>query len=468
MLMNSSTGMLRPHGSALSVLHRVLDVLIIAFGMMFAVWIRDVPLNSGYMTLVSLAILLFLLFAEINGLYRSWCTEGLVSELFHLITVWFSVVLCLAVLGFAIKASSDYSRVVMAVWGIVVPVAMGVVRLVYRELLRIFRADGRNTRTLAFAGCCNATQKMNAHISAMSWMGLRVLGVFDDRSLDRIAFGGLSFEGDLQNLIDRARAGEIDIVYVTLPMHAQRRIIQLVEKLSDTTASVYVVPDMFVFDLFKAKWSTVAGLPVVSVYESPFYGIDGWVKRAEDVVIGSLILVLIAPFLLLIGLGIKLTSPGPVLFKQRRYGLKGEIVEVWKLRSMSVCDDGDTVVQAQKNDARITPFGAFLRRTSLDELPQFINVLQGQMSIVGPRPHAVAHNEQYRRLIHGYMVRHKIKPGITGWAQINGWRGETNTLDKMQQRVDCDLDYLRNWSLWLDIKIIFMSILKGFAGKNVY
>ena len=468
MLMNSSTGILRPHGSALAMLQRALDALIIAFGMMFSVWIRDIPLNSGYITLVSLAILLFLIFAEINGLYRSWRTERLVIELFRIISVWFLVVLCLAALGFAIKVSSDYSRVVMAVWGIVVPVAMGGVRLIYRELLRIFRADGRNTRTLAFAGCCNATQKMVAHISEVPWMGLRVLGVFDDRSLDRIVFGDLSFEGDLQNLIDRARAGEIDIVYVTLPMHAHRRIIQLVEKLSDTTVSVYVVPDMFVFDLFKAKWSTVAGLPVVSVYESPFYGIDGWIKRAEDVVIGSLILALIAPFLLLIGLGIKLTSPGPVLFKQRRYGLNGGIVEVWKLRSMSVCDDGDTVVQAQKNDARITPFGAFLRRTSLDELPQFINVLQGQMSIVGPRPHAVAHNEQYRRLIHGYMVRHKIKPGITGWAQVNGWRGETSTMDKMQQRVDCDLEYLRNWSLWLDIKIIFMTILKGFSGKNVY
>lgn len=468
MLSDLSGGMLKPHSSALSLLQRVLDVLIIAFGMMFAAWTRDIPLSSGYLLLVSLAILLFLLFAEIKGVYRSWRTEKLASEIFSITAVWFSVVVCLAVLGFAIKSSADYSRVVMVVWGIAVPVAMGVVRLVYRELLRNFRADGRNTRTLAFAGCCNATQKMAAHISEMPWMGLRVLGVFDDRSLDRIVLGGLSLEGDLQNLVDRARAGEIDIVYVTLPMHAKRRIIQLVDELSDTTASVYVVPDLFVFDLFKAKWSTVAGLPVVSVYESPFYGIDGWVKRAEDVVIGSLIMVLIAPFLLLIGLGIKLTSPGPVLFKQRRYGLKGEIVEVWKFRSMSVCDDGATMVQAQKNDARVTRFGAFLRRTSLDELPQFINVLQGQMSIVGPRPHAVAHNEQYRRLIHGYMLRHKVKPGITGWAQINGWRGETDTLDKMQGRVDCDLAYVRNWSLWLDIKIIFMTILKGFVGRNVY
>ena len=468
MLRDSSAGMLRSYSSALTMLQRVLDVLIIAFGMMFAAWIRDIPLNSGYMVLASLATLLFLLFAEIKGMYRSWRTDSLLSELFSIIAVWFSVVVCLAVLGFAVKASSGYSRVMMVVWVIAVPVAMGAVRLVYRELLRIFRANGRNTRTLAFAGCCNATQKMVAHISEMPWMGLRVLGVFDDRSLDRVALGELSFEGDLQNLIDRARSGEIDMVYITLPMHAEQRIIQLVNQLSDTTVSVYVVPDIFVFDLFKAKWSAVAGLPVVSVYESPFYGIDGWLKRAEDMVIGSLILLLIAPFLLLIGLGVKLTSPGPVLFKQRRYGLKGDIVEVWKFRSMSVCDDGATVPQAKKNDARVTPFGAFLRRTSLDELPQFINVLQGRMSIVGPRPHAVAHNEEYRRLIHGYMLRHKVKPGITGWAQVNGWRGETDTLDKMQERVDCDLDYVRNWSLWLDIKIILMTVFKGFFGKNVY
>jgi putative colanic acid biosynthesis UDP-glucose lipid carrier transferase len=229
-----------------------------------------------------------------------------------------------------------------------------------------------------------------------------------------------------------------------------------------------MVPDLFVFDLFHANWSSVAGMPVVSVYEDPFFGIEGGIKRLEDVLLGSLILLMVSPLMLLIALGVKLTSPGPVLFKQRRYGLNGQVVEVWKFRSMTVCDDGDRVVQAKKNDARVTPFGAFLRRTSLDELPQFINVLQGQMSIVGPRPHAVAHNEEYRNMIQGYMLRHKVKPGITGWAQVNGWRGETDTLDKMQSRVDCDLAYVRNWSLWLDIKIIIKTVFKGFVGNNVY
>ena len=212
--------------------------------------------------------------------------------------------------------------------------------------------------------------------------------------------------------------------------------------------------------------SSLVSIPAPSLHETPFYGVDGWVKRLEDLLMASLILLLIP--MLIIAAAVKLTSPGPVLFKQRRYGLNGSVVEVWKFRSMTVTEDGDRVIQAQKNDARITPLGAFLRRTSLDELPQFFNVLQGTMSVVGPRPHAVAHNEQYRGLIRGYMLRHKVKPGITGWAQISGWRGETETLDKMAMRVKHDLDYVKNWSLWLDLKIIFLTVFKGFVNKSAY
>ncbi|PJC68766.1 MAG: undecaprenyl-phosphate glucose phosphotransferase, partial [Zetaproteobacteria bacterium CG_4_8_14_3_um_filter_59_5] len=225
---------------------------------------------------------------------------------------------------------------------------------------------------------------------------------------------------------------------------------------------------LFVFELMGTYQQDIKGMPVFSLCESPLNGPFGVVKHLEDKILASLILLLIWPLMLLIALGVKLTSKGPVIFKQRRYGLNGMPIKVYKFRSMTVCEDGNNVLQAKQGDARVTKFGAFLRRTSLDELPQFFNVLQGRMSIVGPRPHAVAHNEQYRKLIRGYMWRHKVKPGITGLAQVSGWRGETDTLEKMQRRVEFDLEYIRRWSIWLDIKIILQTALIGFTGKNAY
>ena len=204
------------------------------------------------------------------------------------------------------------------------------------------------------------------------------------------------------------------------------------------------------------------------MFDTPFLGVDGWLKRVEDLAIGAVAVTVTAPLMLAIAAGVKLSSPGPVLFRQRRYGLSGKVVEVWKFRTMTAQEDGDRIAQARRADPRVTRFGAFLRRTSLDELPQFFNVLQGHMSVVGPRPHAVAHNEQYRKLVPGYMLRHKVKPGITGWAQVNGWRGETDTLDKMQKRVECDLHYIRNWSLALDVKIIALTMVRGFVQAGAY
>jgi putative colanic acid biosysnthesis UDP-glucose lipid carrier transferase len=258
------------------------------------------------------------------------------------------------------------------------------------------------------------------------------------------------------------------VIYIALPMASQPRILKLLEDLRDTTASIYFVPDIFVSDLIQARVDSIGGLPVVAVCESPFCGINGVVKRASDFVLATLILLLISPLMVAIALGVKLSSPGPVLFKQRRYGLDGKRIVVYKFRSMTVEEDGDLVRQATKNDSRVTRFGGFLRRTSLDELPQFINVLQGCMSVVGPRPHAVAHNEIYRKLIRGYMIRHKVKPGITGFAQVNGWRGETDTVDKMKRRIEYDLQYLRNWSLLLDLQIIFKTIVVVLQKDNAH
>ncbi len=251
-------------------------------------------------------------------------------------------------------------------------------------------------------------------------------------------------------------------------MSSQPRIHKLLDDLRDTTASIYFVPDIFVFDLIQARIGSVNGIPTMAVCESPFHGTTGLIKRMSDVILSCAILLLCAPLMLLIALGVKLTSRGPAIFKQRRYGLDGRDIIVYKFRSMTVQQDGAHVPQAVKGDARVTRFGAFLRRTSLDELPQFVNVIQGRMSIVGPRPHAVAHNETYRSLVKGYMIRHKVKPGITGLAQIRGARGETDTVDKMKLRIEYDLEYLRNWSLRLDLLIILKTIPALMGRDDIY
>jgi putative colanic acid biosynthesis UDP-glucose lipid carrier transferase len=323
----------------------------------------------------------------------------------------------------------------------------------------------------AIAGATPLGRRLARRMRDEPWLGLKLLGFFDDRHagrLDAKALGTVPVQGSLDVLVEKARLGEIDLVYLALPMRAEPRIHEIVQRLADTTASVYMAADFNTFDLLHARWTSMGEVPVVSIHETPFSGVDGWLKRAEDIVLGSAILALIALPMLLISLAVKLGSKGPVFFRQRRYGLNGEVIDVLKFRSMTVAEDGDEIRQATKGDSRITSLGAFLRRTSLDELPQFLHVLTGEMSIVGPRPHAVAHNELYRKKIKGYMLRHKVKPGITGWAQVNGWRGETDTLEKMEKRVEHDLAYIRNWDLLWDIQIIFRTVFSRKARRNAY
>jgi len=274
--------------------------------------------------------------------------------------------------------------------------------------------------------------------------------------------------GEMSDIASYVREQNIKMIFISQPISAQPRIRKLLDELQDTTASVYFLPDIYIFDLMQARFDNVGGMPVIAICETPFMGLNSMIKRTSDIVLGLAILLMLLPLMLVIALAVKFSSPGPVIFRQRRYGLYGEEIIVYKFRSMTVTDDGNTIVQAQKNDPRVTRIGAFLRRSSLDELPQFINVLQGRMSIVGPRPHAVAHNEQYRKLIKGYMLRHKVKPGITGWAQVNGMRGETDTLDKMEARIQYDLDYLRSWSLWLDLWIILKTVKVVLQRQNAH
>jgi putative colanic acid biosynthesis UDP-glucose lipid carrier transferase len=468
--MYSSGGLIKPHGGKLSFLFRILDGLLVFVSLRICGWIFNVEMHDPYWFAIAWAVILFLLIAESKGLYQSWRLAPISHEAGQVMLVWAMVFVLLVILAFFTKTSVIYSRLVIFSWMLLTPTLLVIFRLIVRLWLRELRKHGHNTRTLAIAGTSASAQKLLAQIQATPWLGFKIAGIYDDSDAPHQPLGRelLPLRGDLSQMVADVRTEAIDFVYIALPMHAENRIVQLIDALADTTASVYIIPDFFVFDLLHARWFNLGGLPIVSVFESPFHGVDGWLKRTEDLLLGGLILLFISPVLLLVALAVKFSSPGPIIFKQRRYGLNGQIVEVWKFRSMTVCEDGDHIPQAQKVDTRITPLGAFLRRTSLDELPQFFNVLQGGMSIVGPRPHAVAHNEQYRRLIHGYMLRHKIKPGITGWAQVNGWRGETDTLEKMEKRIEFDLAYMRNWSLWLDIKIIWLTIWKGFSGKNAY
>ncbi len=452
------------------VLFQLSDFLVIFFLLVVAtVLYSDASWSNQYALLGLCGVIVFLFVSEVGGIYQSWRGVSYQAECLSVGICWLCTILGLLMLAYVTKTTAEYSRIVVGSWFLIVPVSLCLWRGALLMLLRVYRVKGYNSRRVAVLGANEVGTQLADTIKNSPWLGLNFIGFFDDRA---VSDNRRSWEGDVQGsiatLVSEAYAGNIDIIYITLPLTAQPRIVTVIDKLSDTTISVYLVPDFFIFSLFHGKWANLAGIPIVSVFDTPFLGVDGWLKRLQDVVISAIILLLITIPMILVSFAVKLSSPGPVLFKQRRYGIEGHEIYVWKFRTMHVQEDGDLIRQATRNDSRVTPVGSFLRRSSLDELPQFFNVLQGSMSIVGPRPHAVAHNEEYRPLIKGYMLRHAVKPGITGWAQINGWRGETSTLDKMQRRIEYDLWYIRNWSFWLDIRIILMTIVRGFYDKSAY
>jgi putative colanic acid biosynthesis UDP-glucose lipid carrier transferase len=383
-------------------------------------------------------------------------------------TGWFAVLGLLGLLGWATHTLDAFEPRVIFVWALATPAVLFTAHRLLPVLLpRVLAAEGLQ-KVAVIAGANELGRKLAERLQD-PMLGTRIAGYFDDRGAGRLQnLPAAQNLGALSALADYARAQRVDVIYIALPMASQPRILRLLEDLRDTTASIYFVPDIFVSDLIQARVDSIGGLPVVAVCETPFHGFNGMVKRASDIVLSLFILMLISPLMLAIAIGVKLSSPGPVLFKQRRYGLDGRKIVVYKFRSMTVAEDGDLVRQATRNDSRITRFGAFLRRTSLDELPQFINVLQGRMSVVGPRPHAVAHNELYRKLIRGYMIRHKVRPGITGLAQVMGFRGETETVEKMKARIEHDLAYLRRWSLLLDLQIILKTVVVVLQKQNAY
>ena len=447
-------------------LHRLADLFIPSLTLYLVIIAYDIEWITRYQNTGGWTGVLMIAFNQFNGLYRSWRGRSLFQDTIILIKSWLLVWALLILLIFMLKISDQFSRFVLSVWFITTPLALILYRTILRSLLTSLFNNNIFTKDAAIYGSGYGSSQLTDILQKNPWLGYRIVDIFDDKPDHK---HNTNIAGGIIDLITLAKSGAIQTVYIALPMERGNEIRQLLNGLSDTTVAVKYIPDFFSFDLLNASMATIDGIPIINIYDTPLNDpAKAFVKRLEDIVFTTLILILITPILLFVAILIKSSSSGPIIFKQKRYGLNGTEINIYKFRTMTSLDDGDVIKQATKNDSRITKLGAILRKTSLDELPQFFNVLKGEMSIVGPRPHAVAHNEEYRKIIPTYMQRHLVKPGITGWAQINGWRGETDTLEKMQKRIACDLYYINHWNVWMDIKIIVLTIFKGFVDKNAY
>ena len=457
--------------SLCETMYRLIDVASILTGLVVAVRLQVGQLNDFYLLSGAAAVILFYLLGEITGMYRNWRGVSVEREIVCASGTWGATVPTSLVLATVTRYSIGADRSFIFTWTLLTFALLVTTRLGLRMVLYLLRSRGYNARGFAVVGINDLAIELAHRIKSAPELGLELKGFYDDRDDERLmelpdAFGEKL--GTVEELLASARSSEVTMIFITFPMRAEDRIKSVLDRLGDTTASVYIVPDFFVFELLHSRWTNISGLPAVSVFENPFYGIDGFLKRFVDVVLATCILIVFSLPMLVIGALIKWSSPGSVFFRQKRYGLDGREIMVWKFRSMTVCEDGDNFTQATRNDQRTTKVGAILRSTSLDELPQLFNVLDGSMSLVGPRPHASLQNEEFRKLIQGYMLRHKVKPGITGLAQVNGWRGETDTLEKMERRIECDHRYIREWSLLMDLKILIRTVFIVLSRQNAY
>lgn len=450
---------------------KLLDAVAIAIGLMILITWYPETNSKSTLVIALVALGMFSMVAELVGLYRNWRGIAFEREATCTIFAWGLTLPGLIALGKFSVYSSEIAVDSLVIWFAATSVLSLGMRVMFRTFIRVLTEQGINTREFAVVGVNELGVSLVRNINSSPELALKLKGFYDDRPDDRLVdipddlIGKL---GKFDELVASAKNGDVEVVFIALPMRAEDRILEVIAQLRDTTASVYIVPDLFVYHMLNSRWTDVQGIPIVSVSENPFYGVDGMLKRVCDVALSAVGIFVAAIPMLIIALLVKLTSKGPVLFRQKRYGLDGKSISVWKFRSMTVTEDGDRVIQAKKNDSRITAIGGFLRKSSLDELPQLFNVFFGQMSLVGPRPHANAHNEYYRKQISGYMLRHKVKPGITGLAQVNGCRGETETIEKMENRITFDHQYIREWSMWLDLKILFQTILVVLRRENAY
>lgn len=467
-------------GHYLSGFGKLLDASLITACLAAPMIAVPSPWPAPYLVALLVAIITFSSLAGMVGLYRPWHGESAIGKCSRVWIVWAGTVFALLATAYLSNTSHGFSRFAMTLWLVVTPITLCGWRLIASWFFVHLVKRPEYQRKVVVWGRGETADRLVKTIRESPHLGLLLIDhvVTSERDSDRR--GGdntATLSGDcsdghhdalFEDLVRRARHGDFNILYIARQGFSSKRLADFIDRLADTAVSVYLAPDFSTIDLFQGHWSALEGIPLISVFDTPFLGVDGNLKRLEDIVLSILIIAVAAGPMLVIALLIKLTSRGPVFFRQCRYGIGGTPIAVLKFRTMTVCENGDHYIQATRNDRRVTRLGWLLRKTSLDELPQFFNVLRGEMSIVGPRPHPVAQNEFYRTRVKGYMLRHKVKPGITGWAQINGWRGETDELYKMEKRVEYDFWYIRNWSLVLDIKIIFLTALGGFTGKNAY
>jgi putative colanic acid biosysnthesis UDP-glucose lipid carrier transferase len=449
---------------------RLVATPLVAIGVLYALTlVYDVKFNTEYRILAILVAILAPTVMRRPRIDLVTILPGWGSVMLGVVMRWLVMLGLLFAIGYGTKTSDEFSRRVVFTWALVTPFPLIVVSLILNEVVRRFINAPNNVRRAVVAGYNDVSLELVERIHADRDLGVRVEGFFDDRSAERLGLpSGTELLGGLAELGDSVKSKKTDVIFIALPMRQVQRVVDLLDELRDTTASIYFVPDIFVMDLIQSRTADVSGMPIIAMCETPFLGSRGLIKRFMDVAISLVALIVSSPLLLLIWLSIKLDSGGPAIFRQRRYGLDGQIIDVHKFRTMTVTEDGPQIQQATRDDARITSVGRFLRRYSLDELPQLFDVVRGEMSLVGPRPHAVAHNEEYRRLIKGYMVRHKVLPGITGLAQVNGCRGETSRLEEMKARIEYDLDYLRRWTPWLDLQILLRTAVQLWSDRKAY
>jgi len=458
-------------------LFQVLDILAIILCAVLMYRIRNDfwVLKGDYQLL--LLVIIFLTFNIFSwwDVYRVQHSRWLYKSLSNLTIAWFIVALCLSMITFFTKSGESFSRLWVVMTFTSAYAAMIISRIAIWSYTRNQAQNLDKRRSVVVIGAGELGLRACDAILEEQWAGLELVAMFDDdTSMINTDYRGVKVKGNLEQalqFIEQRRQSNkhaIKEVWIALPLSASDKIEKLQRELENTATNIFLVPDLFGADFSRYSVVESAGLMMVNLSATPMTGEYEKAKRAEDVLVSTLMAIVLSPLLLITAIAIKFESRGPIIFKQRRYGLDGKEFLVWKFRSMTVSEDGNKVPQATPSDHRVTRVGAVIRKYSIDELPQLINVLTGQMSLVGPRPHAVAHNEYYRNKVHGYMARHKIRPGITGWAQVNGCRGETEAIEKMQRRLRYDLEYIQNWSIALDARILFKTLLTVLFDKNAY